>query len=305
MKLLSTGLLLSLCGAAACASDDAAGNADVQVSDGKEDASAQIAIRSGQTSTISFNAPSYPVELSIACPLSQDPDVVGTQFEVKSAALGIDDSTTYASLWSWSGEATPGPATLEITGASGSQTCKVSLRKVSGSCTTSSTFRSPETGHTHYRVGSTISGQGKFPASGNHWGAWARWNTVYEKPIKRGFLLHNLEHGGLVLSYGCSSADESAECKEAADNLVALKDSFGEVRVIVTPDPEQPTMYGVRAWRTGFSSDCFDDQRMLDFMNEHFRHGREDVDADPPLPFDPTTTNVPCVDIMAAPDSCS
>jgi hypothetical protein len=253
--------------------------------------------------------------------------VVGTQFEVKSDALGVGDSTKYASLWSWSGESTAGPATLEITGASGSQTCKVSLRKVSGSCTTASTFRSPETGHTHMRVGSTSIAKGAFPASGNHWGAWAPWNTVYEKPIKRGFLLHNLEHGGIVLSYGCSSADDSADCKEAAANLAALKESFGEQRVIVTPDPEQSTMYGVRAWRTGFSSDCFDDQRMLDFMNEHFRHGlssdcfddqrmldfmnehfrhgREDVDADPPIKFDPTTTQVPCVDIMAAPDSCS
>ena len=31
----------------------------------------------------------------------------------------------------------------------------------------------------------------------------------------------------------------------------------------------------------------------------------QDADANPPVPFDPTTTNVPCEDLMAAPDSCA
>ena len=40
-------------------------------------------------------------------------------------------------------------------------------------------------------------------------------------------------------------------------------------------------------------------------MQGHHRMGREDIDADPPIPFDPTTTeNVPCENLMAAPDSC-
>ncbi|HSD88487.1 MAG TPA: DUF3105 domain-containing protein, partial [Kofleriaceae bacterium] len=120
-----------------------------------------------------------------------------------------------------------------------------------------------------------------------------------------GFYLHNLEHGGIVLSYKCSSATASAECQEAAANMEALKDSFGEIRVIVTPDPEQPSLYGIRTWRTGYQSSCFNDNRMLDFMADNFRHGREDVDADPPVPYDPTTQQVPCVDLMAAPDSCN
>jgi hypothetical protein len=261
---------------------------------------------SGQTSTITFTAPSIPIELSVACPISSNPDVVGTEFRVSSSALGVTASSgTYASLWQWSGEATPGPAKLQITGTSGSQNCMVRLRAVDGVCTASTVARSAETGHTHYRVGSEISTWGDFPSAGNHWGAWAPWDTVYTKPVKRGFSLHNLEHGGLVLSYGCSSPNQSTECREAAENLSALKDAFGETRVIVTPDPEQPSLYAARGWRVGYSSDCFNQDRMLEFMSENFRNGREDIDADPPVPYDPTTTNVPCVNIMAAPDSCS
>lgn len=308
MRILSTGLLLSVCGATACIlpDDDAPDSADVTVSDGKADASAQIGISAGQTSTITFTAPDFPIELSVACPVSQDPDVVGTQFKVSSTALGLSGTgAANASLWQWSGDATPGPASLKITGTSGSQNCTVRLREVSGSCTTSSVSRTPETGHTHLRVGTNNTRWGSFPAAGDHWGAWAKWDTVYTKPVKRGFSMHNLEHGGLVLSYACSSPTESAECGEAAANLEALKDAFGEARVIVTPDPDQSSMYGVRGWRVGYQSDCFNDERMLEFMGDHFRNGREDIDADPPLPYDPTTTTVPCVNIMAAPDSCS
>lgn len=308
MKILSTGLLLSVCGATACVlpDDDAPARGEITVSDGKSDASAQIGISAGTTSTITFTAPDFPIELSVACPMSANPDVVGTQFKVESAALGLSGAgAANASLWQWSGEAQPGPASLKITGTSGSQNCMVRLRQVAGECTSSSVSRSAQTGHEHLRVNTTVSTWGSFPASGNHWGAWAHWDTVYTKPVLRGFSLHNLEHGGLVLSYACSSPTESPECAEAAANLAALKDAFGERRVLVTPDPEQPSMYGARGWRVGYQSECYNDERMLEFMGDHFRHGREDIDADPPVPYDPTTLTVPCINIAAAPDSCN
>lgn len=281
------------------------GTSEISIGDGKADASAQVQVQAGQTSSLSFTAPAFPVELSVVCPISANPDVVGTEFAVESSALGLSSSSsTNASLWQWSGDVAPGPATLDIHGLSGDAVCTVTLRRVAGECTSSTASRSPETGHTHLRVGTEVSTWGDFPAAGNHWGAWAPWDTVYTRPVKRGFYLHNLEHGGLVLSYGCSSPSESAECADAAANLETLKNAFGETRVIVTPDPEQPPLYAARAWRTGYQSDCYAEDRMLDFMTTFFRHGREDIDADPPIPYDPTTTNVPCVNIAAAPDSC-
>lgn len=64
-------------------------------------------------------------------------------------------------------------------------------------------------------------------------------------------------------------------------------------------------MFAIRNWRWGYQSSCLDQTSAATFLKEHIRHGREDVDADPPFPFDPTTTNVPCRDLMAAPDSCN
>src|SRR5205823_692982 len=100
---------------------------------------------------------------------------------------------------------------------------------------------------------------------------------VYEKPIKKGFLLHDLEHGGVVLSYKCSSASQSAACGDAAKGLVDLANHAGLSRVIVTPDPTQPEMFAVRAWRWAYSSACLDEASASAFAREHIRHGREDI----------------------------
>jgi hypothetical protein len=307
VRVVSTCLLVSALGASACVhEDDVTGptTADVTSADGKSDGVAQIAVREGQTSTITFTANGGPIGFSVDCGISSDPDSVGTLFTVASDALDVS-TPVHASFWRWTGEADAGQGSLEITGEGGSRTCSVRMFTVGGTCTRSNAFRTPETGHTHLRVNTTVSTWGDFPAAGNHWGAWAPWDRTYARPVKRGFYLHNLEHGGLVLSYGCSSPTQSAACQEAADNLEAAKAELGEARVIVTPDPDQPTMYGVRGWRMAYQSDCFDPAATVDYMAAFFRHGREDIDADPPIDYDPTTLNVPCVNLMAAPDSCN
>lgn len=71
-----------------------------------------------------------------------------------------------------------------------------------------------------------------------------------------------------------------------------------------TPDPPQPEMFAIRGWRWGYSSACLDAQSAGASARAHIRQGREDADADPPIPYDPTTTAVPCQSLMRAPDSC-
>ena len=38
------------------------------------------------------------------------------------------------------------------------------------------------------------------------------------------------------------------------------------------------------------TTDCFQASAAKAFYQTHIRNGREDIDADPPIPFDPTTT---------------
>jgi hypothetical protein len=261
----------------------------------------------GRTSELRLNGNGRVQSLTIHCAPPSGADDLGPVFQVRSSALGQDPrSPDRAGYFSWSGRLPTGVQTITVTGVSGSAQCRVTTGTASSAQACGRVvFRSPNANHSHFRVGTDASADWEpFPASGNHWGAWPAWNTVYPRPVLRGFLLHGLEHGGLVLSYKCRSATESAACTAAQNDLVALSRRLGLARVIVTPDPTQPALYGLRAWRWGYSSECLDAEGAAQFLRARYRRGREDIDADPPLPYDPSTTNVPCRNLMAAPDSC-
>ena len=268
-----------------------------------------VKLTAGGTSTFTLKQPAAgDLTLTVDCRPPSNPDDPGPVFKLAAPTLGETASDpNRAGFWSRTGAVAAGSHVLTFTNAGGPATCSVRASAVpaAATCRESLSFRSPNTDHTHVHVGTT-SNQASwepFPTSGNHWGAWAKWSTVYPKAIQRGFLLHNLEHGGLVFSYKCAD-NKTAACKDAETKLTAIAQSIGP-RIIVTPDPTQPDMFAIRAWRYGFTSSCLDETSATAFAHAHYRNGREDTDANPPIPFDPTTTNVPCQDLMAAPDSCA
>lgn len=267
--------------------------------------STPVTVTAGRTQELRFStSTSRLTSVVINCAPPSNPDEVGLTFRVSAPDLSLGSGEPVrAGYYSWTGTLRPGAHTLSITGVSGTGSCRVTTGVASGTCGRVA-FRSPNANHTHLRVGASAPDWEPFPASGNHWGSWPFWGRAYPRPVLRGFLLHGLEHGGLALSYKCSSPTESAACADAQRQLVALAQRFGNPRVIVTPDPTQPALFGIRAWRWGYSADCLDADTALQFMRARYRRGREDIDADPPLPYDPTTTNVPCRNLAAAPDSC-
>jgi hypothetical protein len=273
----------------------------------------ELSVGAGETMALQTSLPSdMAVVITVDCKVPTNVDAAGAVIAVDAETLlqSSDlDGVGRAAYWQWAGVMSAGAHKINVSNVGNeSASCAVSMQAQSDetSCTERTVHRSVIGTATHLPVGNESYGEWEaFPASGNHWGAWATWNTVYDKPVLRGFYLHNLEHGGLVLSYGCSSADESAACQEAETALRELADKFGQTRILITPDPNQPTMFAVRGWRLAYASDCLDEASALDFMNDHFRRGREDINGDPPLQFDPTTTeNVPCEVLMAAPDGC-
>jgi hypothetical protein len=306
-SIVRRSLLLGACCAAiaavGCGAEDAGTEAD--------DLTAKTIAVGAEISFSTTTKSDTPIVLTVDCTPPSDPDSVGPVIAVTAPDLGLeDDEPARAGYWSWAGTLPAGKHTITL-GNVGDQTakCKVGAKKQTGidseSCTAWTVHRSPNTHHTHIPVGKDASADWEaVPASGNHWGAWAAWSTIYDAPVKRGFLLHNLEHGGIVFSYRCKSA-AGADCEKAAQELLDLAQTFGQSRVIITPDPTQTTLFAIRSWRWAYESDCLDTDSAISFLSKHYRHGREDIDADPPIPFDPTTTDVPCEDLMAAPDSCN
>jgi hypothetical protein len=252
---------------------------------------------------------SGPVQVTVDCAPNANPDDVGPVFSANGKDFGVTPSNApaRAGYWSWAGNLSAGKHALTLSNVGWQNAnCKTTVKDLSSqSCTNFQVWRSPNVNHTHLEVGDEAGDWEPLPASGNHWGAWAKWGVAYAKPVFKGFLLHNLEHGGLVLSYGCKSASESAACADAQKKLIGIANKFGQHRVVLTPDPTQKSMFAIRGWRWAYAGECLNENAALDFMARRFRHGREDIEADPPIPYDPTTKNVPCQNLMAAPDSCN
>lgn len=303
----TSALVFSLvCGLAACGVESDDPGEDFSFDNPAEAISTPVTVTAGRTQEVRFSTTgSRLYSVVVNCAPSSNPDDVGMTFRLNAPDLNVTASDpTRAGYYSWTGTLSAGMHTVSITGVAGTGSCRVTTGVAAGTCGRT-VFRSPNANHTHFRVGADTSSDWEtFPASGNHWGAWAAWGMVYRRPVLRGFLLHGLEHGGIALTYKCVSSTESAACADAERQLTALAQRFGNRRFIITPDPTQRTRFAVRAWRWGYSAECLDVDTVLQFMRARYRHGREDIDADPPIPYDPSTTNVPCRDLMAAPDSC-
>jgi|GEM_PF-1590159 len=78
------------------------------------------------------------------------------------------------------------------------------------------------------------------PASGPHTPFTARWG-IHPKPVPDEVLVHNLEHGGVVMGYRC------ADCPEVPAALAKLAAGFP--LVVVAPNPRLPAPIVLSAWQ--------------------------------------------------------
>ncbi len=102
------------------------------------------------------------------------------------------------------------------------------------------------------------------PSSGNHYGVWAAFKT-YDKPIPRGFWVHSMEHGAVVLLYNCPEgcAGEVAELQGMIDAFPAdplcTDPSWPQKRLILVEDPALDVKFAAAAWGATLRSSCLDE----------------------------------------------
>jgi hypothetical protein len=101
---------------------------------------------------------------------------------------------------------------------------------------------------------------------------WANWGE-YEETLPRRNWVHNLEHGGIVLSYVCSDGCES--------DLAVLREVIAQrpdARIILTPDPELPDVrFAAISWTWVYRFESPDLDTLLCFVDQHFNQAPEDV----------------------------
>lgn len=110
------------------------------------------------------------------------------------------------------------------------------------------------------------------PSSGPHYPTWADFGE-YDFALPRGFWVHNLEHGAVVVTYHCEDGCEQ-DLAAARAWLAGLKpdagcDANGPARALLIPDPKLDVPWAASAWGYTLRADCFDAAAFSAFYEAH------------------------------------
>ena len=113
------------------------------------------------------------------------------------------------------------------------------------------------------------------PTTGPHAPQPATWG-VHDESLPKEVPVHNMEHGGVVIWYNCSAGEASldeGQCRELRDSLSGLTETaIAEGKqMLMTPYADMDHRIALTAWRTMFTLDQFDGQRVQAFIESYER----------------------------------
>ena len=124
----------------------------------------------------------------------------------------------------------------------------------------------PILGQNHVPPGTKVEYHSNPPTSGDHWPAPAPWG-VYRSPQPDEQLVHNLEHGGVWISY--QGIDDSTRAK-----LEVFGQKYPDA-VVVTPRPENDRKIALASWGRFEKSDVLNEERIERFIRENVNKSPE------------------------------
>jgi hypothetical protein len=165
-----------------------------------------------------------------------------------------------------------------------------------GTCPPALVCAEPNDDHRHLDIGTPIEYPSNPPAGGAHWPVWAVWG-VHATPVPVEYLVHNEEHGGVILFYNL------ANCDGGCPNLVADLTSFIDAqpqdpvctrdapadpdagvagvttRMVLSADPDLDVPWAAAAWGWAYkaSTSCVDAVALQSFKDAHYAQGSEDI----------------------------
>src|SRR5262245_10968016 len=93
----------------------------------------------------------------------------------------------------------------------------------------------PNQGWDHYTSDSVLEWQAEPPTSGPHFTEWTRYGA-YSTPIPRGYWIHNLEHGGIVMLYRSDAPASIVAQMRAVYAAMPRDPQCDHSRTVLTPD---------------------------------------------------------------------
>lgn len=128
-------------------------------------------------------------------------------------------------------------------------------------------------GATHVDIGTAIDWEHNPPHSGPHFGVWETVPGEHADVVERGYWVHNLEHGWVVLLYNCPEG-----CDAELDVLRDVLSMRPDHDVILTEDPllEGSRFAAVSwTWVHAFDQPVLED--LLCFVDQHYNNSPEIV----------------------------
>ena len=150
------------------------------------------------------------------------------------------------------------------------------------SCATPSNVCIPQQvaneGWTHVPEGSAITYAHNPPASGPHYPVWLRYE-IFSTPLARGYWVHNLEHGGIVLLYRTDAPASIVTALTDAYHSLPPDPKCGgtDARAVMLPDATMPHMVVALAADWILESDTVDAVAIRDFTLAHRDHAPESI----------------------------
>ena len=127
----------------------------------------------------------------------------------------------------------------------------------------------------HLPVGQTIAYPAYPPASGQHSASASTWG-LHTEPVVDELAVHNLEHGGVVVSHNNIPADDLAKISALLTSYP--KDQYGKVKLLIRPyDKIAPGTIVLTAWNWIDELTTYDEARVKAFMNAHLNKCCESV----------------------------
>lgn len=126
--------------------------------------------------------------------------------------------------------------------------------------------QSPDAGNAHVPEGQRVQYAQLPPASGNHWTLpHAGWG-VKDGAVDDERVVHNLEHGGIVISYKGLSPDDLASLK----TLVRRLNGGAYPKVVLRAYDRMDNGIALTAWTWSLKLDRYDEGQITKFVQGHY-----------------------------------
>jgi hypothetical protein len=122
----------------------------------------------------------------------------------------------------------------------------------------------PDKGRRHVAVGQSVEYDTKLPTSGTHSQQPAPWG-ISDSEIPDETIIHNLEHGGVVITYRPDVNAEVISKLSALFKKPFTNKQFTPTKAILMPKADQTETIVMRSWRRLEKLETYDENRIIQY----------------------------------------